>query len=79
MQKKIGYSVFITLMFITPAYAYLDSGTGSVIVQMLFAGVAGIAALAKLYWEKVKTITRRIKQRLCGHAITTTEQHNDKT
>ncbi|NNM58293.1 MAG: hypothetical protein HKM04_00545 [Legionellales bacterium] len=48
-------SLFILLMLMTvPAYAYLDSGTGSMVIQMLFAAVAGALAMIKLYWQKVK-------------------------
>ncbi len=59
MLRKI---LFISLLvFTVPAYAYLDSGTGSVVVQMLFAGLAGLIAVARLYWEKVKMVILCIK------------------
>lgn len=54
-NRNFNLVIIGVLMLITaPAYAYLDSGTGSVIIQMLFAGVAGLLAILKLYWEKVK-------------------------
>jgi hypothetical protein len=59
--KDIKFNLLIIsiLMLITaPAYAYLDSGTGSVIIQMLFAGIAGLLAILKLYWEKAKASWR---------------------
>jgi hypothetical protein len=34
------------------AHAYLDPGTGSIILQVLLGGVAGIAVAVKLYWHK---------------------------
>lgn len=34
------------------AHAYLDPGTGSIILQVLLGGVAGLALAAKLYWHK---------------------------
>lgn len=37
-----------------PAYAYLDPGTGSSLLQGLFAGVAGVLAVLKLYWQRIK-------------------------
>jgi hypothetical protein len=37
-----------------PAYAYLDPGTGSILLQGLIAGVAGGLVAARLYWSKVK-------------------------
>ena len=42
-----------TLAF--PAYAYLDPGTGSMILQMLIAGLAAAAVVGKLYWLKIKS------------------------
>lgn len=38
----------------TPAYAYLDPGTGSALLQGLLAGVAGVLAVLKLYWQRIK-------------------------
>jgi hypothetical protein len=37
-----------------PAQAYLDPGTGSMILQVLLGGIAGIAVIVKLYWRKIK-------------------------
>jgi hypothetical protein len=36
----------------TPAYAYLDPGTGSMILQVLLGGAAGVALAGKLYWQR---------------------------
>jgi hypothetical protein len=33
--------------------AYLDAGTGSVLVAALAGGLAGIAVLLKLYWHRI--------------------------
>jgi hypothetical protein len=33
--------------------AYLDPGSGSMILQMLAGGVAAVAVTAKLYWNRV--------------------------
>lgn len=38
--------------------AYLDAGSGSLIVQLLAGGVAGIAVTAKLYWRRVLSFLR---------------------
>ena len=39
----------------SPAYAYLDPGTGSIILQALLGGIAGAAIAAKLYWSRIKS------------------------
>lgn len=36
------------------AAAYLDPGTGSILVQLLLGGVAGVLALGKLYWGRIR-------------------------
>ena len=38
------------------AHAYLDPGTGSIILQVLLGGVAGLALACKLYWQKLLTV-----------------------
>jgi hypothetical protein len=40
----------------TPAYAYIDPGTGGLLVQLLTGGVAGALVLLKLYWHKVRDL-----------------------
>lgn len=41
------------------AWAYLDPGTGSFILQMLLGGIAGMLVVGRLYWEKVKLALAR--------------------
>lgn len=38
----------------SPAHAYLDANTGSLLAQLLLGGVAGIALVGKLYWHRLK-------------------------
>ncbi len=37
----------------TPAYAYLDPGTGSVILQATIGALAAGAVVTKLYWHRI--------------------------
>ena len=41
------------LMAPIPAHAYLDPGTGSMFLQLLLGGVAGLAVLLKLYRQRL--------------------------
>ncbi len=34
-------------------FAYLDPGTGSLFLQLLLGGIAGLAVIAKLYWRRL--------------------------
>lgn len=40
----------------TPAYAYIDPGTGGVLVQLVTGGVAGLLILLRLYWHKLRSL-----------------------
>jgi hypothetical protein len=42
--------------------AYLDAGSGSLIVQAIVAGAAGIAVAAKLYWRRLTGLFKRQPQ-----------------
>lgn len=44
------------------AYAYLDPGTGSIILQMLLGGVAGVMVVARLYWYQLTSFFRRDRE-----------------
>jgi len=43
----------------TIAYAYLDPGSGSMLLQLLLGGVTGVVVLFKLYWQRVKGLFNR--------------------
>jgi len=38
-----------------PAYAYLDPGTGSMILQAILGGIAMAGAAISVYWQKVRS------------------------
>ena len=40
--------------FVSDAYAYLDPGTGSVIIQAIVAGFVGVGITIKIYWQRIK-------------------------
>jgi hypothetical protein len=40
------------------ALAYIDPGTGSLVLQMIAGGVAAAAVTAKLYWRRVRRVLR---------------------
>jgi hypothetical protein len=42
--------------------AYLDPGTGSFILQMILAGVLGIAVAVRIYWKKIIAFFRKDKR-----------------
>jgi hypothetical protein len=38
------------------AQGYMDPGTGSILIQVLLAGTAGLAAILKLYWGRIRAV-----------------------
>jgi hypothetical protein len=46
-------TVFLLLYTARPAHAYLDPAAGSMILQILLGGIAGLAVFLKLFWRKI--------------------------
>ncbi|MEP7334915.1 MAG: hypothetical protein ABI717_03950 [Actinomycetota bacterium] len=36
--------------------AYIDAGTGSLVLQMVAGGAAAVAVTAKLYWRRLRRV-----------------------
>ncbi len=45
-------------------HAYIDPGTGSLIIQLLIGGTVGGLFLIKMYWKKVKTFFVKVFSRV---------------
>jgi hypothetical protein len=41
-------------VFSLPAHAYLDPGTGSILLQGLIAGIMTVTAVLGIFWQRVK-------------------------
>jgi hypothetical protein len=58
MAVKQGFQLTVTVLactvFATPSYAYLDPGTGSIILQSALAGIAVAMGVLRLYWYRLK-------------------------
>lgn len=46
-----------------PALAYIDPGTGSMLVQSLLAAVAAVLVFGRTLWQRVKQLFSRRKKR----------------
>ena len=51
---KFLFLIFGLISYTSPAYAYLDPGTGSMLLQGLIGGIAATIAFLSIYWQKVK-------------------------
>ena len=50
---RVIISVFLVLI-VTDAAAYLDPGTGSMLLQVILGGIAAVGVALKLYWHKLR-------------------------
>lgn len=41
-------------------HAYIDAGTGSLVLQVLVAGIVGGLFLIKVYWNKLRALFRSL-------------------
>ena len=53
MRKLIPVIAILIFAVPTPAFAYLDPGTGSMIVQGIIAAITSLIVAGKLYWNKI--------------------------
>ena len=49
-----GIGGLVLFFFTGPAYAYLDPGTGSMILSTILGGVAGLLVAWKLLWHRIR-------------------------
>ena len=66
MSRRPTLTTFFLVLVYTvslpqEALAYLDPGSGSMMLQLLLGGVVGIAAILKLYWNSFADLFRRKK------------------
>jgi len=68
---RIVTLILVTALFVTvglsrQADAYIDLGTGSYLLQLVFAGLFGMIFSARSLWEKVRAVfagsSRRARQ-----------------
>lgn len=47
----------VAFIFLVPStsFAYLDPGSGSMLLQIILGGVAGLVVVFKLYWGQLLT------------------------
>ena len=60
-KASILIALYLVWMSETRVDAYLDPGSGSMLVQLLLGGVAGAAVIMKLGWERFKDVFRSSK------------------
>lgn len=59
-MKIILLSFLFLISFWVNAFAYLDPGTGSIIFQLIIAGITGSIAYIVFYYRKFKDFLKKI-------------------
>ena len=61
MNKIFSLSCIVTLIiFPTKAFAYLDPGTGSIILQAILGFIAATITTISIYWTKFKSLISKL-------------------
>lgn len=65
-MKRIIYCLLLVpvllITFVNSAYAYLDPGPMSLLIQIVIGAVAAVLFAVKTYWHKVKRFFSRMKK-----------------
>lgn len=62
MKKRLLLSpLVLTAWFLleAPVDAYVDPGSGSMLLQILLGGFAALGVVGRLYWHRVTSLFRR--------------------
>lgn len=55
MKNRWIYCIFLLLLVVSPAcWAYLDPGSGSMLLQVILGGLAAVGVVFKMYWYRIK-------------------------
>jgi len=81
--KSITYFVMLgasfNLLWTSNAHAYLDPGTGSLLLQGLLAALAATAVVVKIYWQRVLRFFGSRKSKInAEYPISQVDQKNSK-
>lgn len=55
--------VVLPCIFVGNAHAYIDPGTGSMIIQGIIAAVAAIGVSVGIFWHRLKAFAKRVFNR----------------
>ena len=56
IRKLLAVNFIYLFLTVSSAHAYLDPGTGSIILQGIIAALAAGAVFVKIYWYKLLTL-----------------------
>ena len=64
LKQPLAFAtIFLAASAVSPAHAYLDPGTGSMMLQLMLGGVAGLMVVGKLYYRRAQDFFRSFGRR----------------
>ena len=60
LVHSVILAFLLSLICTRDAYAYLDPGSGSYILQLLVAGLLGASLAIRIYWRKIRAFVSRL-------------------
>jgi hypothetical protein len=58
--EMLVWSVMFAAIYVQPASAYLDPGSGSLIIQFLLASIVGILFVIRQFWGRIISFIKRL-------------------
>ena len=62
LHKKVFILIFFYFILISRANAYIDPGSGSIILQAIVGALAAGSLTIKFYWSKIKNFFKKKKK-----------------
>jgi len=63
MFPKIILIILFLCALNTKAYAYIDPGVGSIVLQAIVGAIAATSLTIKIYWQKIKDFFKKKKNK----------------
>jgi hypothetical protein len=60
---RFSFIFFVLLLLPSNSYAYIDPGSGSIIIQAIIAAIATVGTTATIYWNKIKNFFKKNKKK----------------
>ena len=64
MNFKLIIATLLICMFNTNAFAYIDPGLGSILLQGIIGAIAAASLTIKIYWQKIKAFFLKKKKKI---------------
>jgi len=73
----VGFFVLCLLAAPTPAFGYIDPGTGSMVLQILIGTALGSLLMIKMFWRQIKLMVGGFFRRKSAEAKTVEAPQNE--